>query len=83
MVSSPLEVKFRVFSSCLLAAKITVGYELETYVTSETEGNVTLTIKIFNPATGAPRSFSVIVSTTDGTASMLIIIPVRINVLNL
>ena len=51
-------------------APIEVGYEFTQYVTSEGQGAVDLSIIIFNPPTGgAPREFSLSVSTEDGTAS--------------
>ena len=54
----------------LHAGPITVGYEFLTYTTSEGEGMVTLSIIIFEPDTGgAPRPFSLSVSTSDGSAS--------------
>ena len=51
-------------------APIEVGYEFTQYVTSEGQGAVDLSIIIFEPdAGGAPRPFSLLVSTEDGTAS--------------
>ena len=48
---------------------ITVGYELTTYTISEDQGAVNLSVIIFAPPTGgAPRPFSLSVSTGDGSA---------------
>ena len=52
------------------AVLIEVGYEFTQYVTSEGQGAVDLSIFIFTPPTGgAPRPFTLSVSTEDGTAS--------------
>ena len=49
---------------------IEVGYDPDSYVTTETAGSVDLTIRVFSHPGGAPRPFSLLVNTEDGTASM-------------
>ena len=49
---------------------ITVGYDPATYMTTESDGSVTLTVRIFSHPGGAPRPFTLVVNTQDGTASM-------------
>ena len=49
---------------------IAVGYDPQSYVTSEGAGSVDLTIRVFSHPGGAPRPFSLLVNTEDGTASM-------------
>ena len=49
---------------------ITVGYDPDSYVTNESAGSVDLTIRVFSHPGGAPRPFSLLVNTEDGTASM-------------
>ena len=57
----------------LLPEPITVGYDPDSYVTTETAGSVTLNIRVFShPMTGAPRPFTLVVNTEDGTASMFL-----------
>ena len=57
-------------TQCLLAESITVGYGPDSYVTSESAGQLNLTIRVFShPMTGAPRPFTLAVKTEDGTAS--------------
>ena len=59
-------------TQCLFAEPITVGYDPDSYVTSESTGQLNLTIRVYShPMTGAPRPFSLVVNTKDGTASML------------
>ena len=53
----------------LLSEPITVGYDPDAYVTTESDGSVTLTVRIFSHPGGAPRPFTVVVNTQDGTAS--------------
>ena len=53
-----------------LIEPIEVGYDPATYVTTETAGSVDLTIRVFSHPGGAPRPFSLLVNTEDGTASM-------------
>ena len=48
---------------------ITVGYDPDTYVTTESDGSVTLTIRVFSHPGGAPRPFTLVVNTEDDTAS--------------
>ena len=48
---------------------ITVGYDPDSYVTTETDGSVTLNIRVFSHPTGVPRPFTLVVNTEDGTAS--------------
>ena len=48
---------------------ITVGYDPDTYVTTESDGNVTLTIRVFSHPGGAPRPFTFVANTEDGIAS--------------
>ena len=50
---------------------ITVGYDPDSYVTTETAGVATLNIRVFSHPIGAPRPFTLIVNTNDCTASML------------
>ena len=51
---------------------ITVGYDPDTYVTTESDGSVTLTVRVFSHPGGAPRPFTLAINTEDGTASMSI-----------
>ena len=75
----PVKVKMHVrvvdtytMFGCLSSAPITVGYDPDSYVTSESTGQLNLTIRVFShPMTGAPRPFTLVVDTEDGTASML------------
>ena len=53
-----------------LIEPIKVGYDPQSYVTSEGAGSVDLTIRVFSHPGGAPRPFSLLVNTEDGTASM-------------
>ena len=55
----------------LILAPITVGYDPATYTTTESDGSVTLTVRVFSHPGGAPRPFTLVVNTEDGTASML------------
>ena len=48
---------------------ISVGYDPDTYVTTETSGSVNLTVRVFSHPGGAPRPFTLVVNTEDGTAS--------------
>ena len=48
---------------------ISVGYDPDTYVTTETSGSVNLTVRVFSHPGGAPRPFTFVVNTEDGTAS--------------
>ena len=51
---------------------IRVGYDPTVYVTSEGQGYVDLNIVVFShPVVGAPRPFTLYVTTSDGTARML------------
>ena len=50
--------------------QISVGYDPDTYVTTETSGSVNLTVRVFSHPGGAPRPFTLVVNTEDGTASM-------------
>ena len=49
--------------------QISVGYDPDTYVTTETSGSVNLTVRVFSHPGGAPRPFTLVVNTEDGTAS--------------
>ena len=49
--------------------QIAVGYDPDTYVTTETSGSVNLTVRVFSHPGGAPRPFTLVVNTEDGTAS--------------
>ena len=51
---------------------ITVGYDPDTYMTTESDGSVTLTVRVFSHPGGAPRPFTLVVDTQDGTASMFL-----------
>ena len=54
------------------ADPIAVEYDPVIYTTNETVGNMMLTIVVYShPMEGAPRPFTLIVNTQDGTASML------------
>ena len=59
-------------SKCCISSyidPIQVGYDPTVYTTSEGEGMVELNIFVFShPVTGAPRPFTLSVSTIDGTA---------------
>ena len=51
---------------------IQVGYDPTVYVTSESQGYVDLNIFVFShPVDGAPRPFTLSVTTSDGRAGML------------
>ena len=51
---------------------MTVGYEVEVYTASESQGMVELSISVTNPPTGgALRPFALVVNTADGTASIV------------
>ena len=47
---------------------VTVGYEAEMYTAMESEERVELSIVITNPPSGAPTSFTLVLSTYDHTA---------------
>ena len=51
---------------------MTVGYDPDTYATTESDGSVTLTIRVFSHPGGAPRPFTLAVNIEDGSASMFI-----------
>ena len=54
----------------LFSGRIRVGYSVN-ITTMEGEGMVNLTIQVFShPVDGAPRPFTLSVSTQDGTAGM-------------
>ena len=55
----------------LFLEPITVGYDPDKYVTTESDGCVILTIRVFSHSDGAPRPFTLAINTEDGTASML------------
>ena len=55
---------------CVFIGKIEVGYDPDSYVTTESAGSVELTIRVFSHPGGAPRPFFLLVNTEDGTASM-------------
>ena len=48
-----------------------VGYDPDSYTVSESEGNVTLTIRVFSHSGVSPRPFTLAITTTDDTAGML------------
>jgi hypothetical protein len=50
--------------------QISVGYDPDTYVTTETSGSVNLTVRVFSHPGGAPRPFTLVVNTEDGTATV-------------
>ena len=57
----------------LSSEPIEVGYDPDSYTVSESDGSVTLTIRVFSHlTTGAPRPFTLAVNTADGTASMFL-----------
>ena len=45
---------------------IEVGYDPQQYMTSEGDGNVILSIRVFSHPGGAPRPFTLVVNTQDG-----------------
>ena len=49
-----------------------MGYEPTTYTTSEAEGRVELNIVVFSPLGGAPRPFTLSVTTEDNLAGVCI-----------
>ena len=49
---------------------ITVGYSLATYITTESQRRVEVTVVIQPPSRRAPRAFSLSTDTEDGTASI-------------
>ena len=51
----------------VLLGLITVGYDPQSYVTTESAGKMDLTIRVFSHPGGAPRPFSLLVNTEDGT----------------
>ena len=58
-------------SSLIHAVLITVGYEFTVHTTSEGVGAIDLSIVVTDPPTGgAPRPFSLSVTTQDGTAGL-------------
>ena len=61
------------YSCCgLYVGPMTVGYEVEVYTASESQGMVELSISVTNPPTGgALRPFALVVNTADGTASIV------------
>ena len=54
---------------CVFIGQIEVGYDPDSYVTTESAGSVELTIRVFSHPGGAPRPFSLLVNTEDGTSS--------------
>ena len=54
---------------CAFIEPIEVGYDPQSYVTTESAGSVELTIRVFSHPDGAPRPFSLLVNTEDGTSS--------------
>ena len=54
---------------CVFIETIEVGYDPDLYVTTESAGSVELTIRVFSHPGGAPRPFSLLVNTEDGTSS--------------
>ena len=66
----------------LFSEPLAVGYDSIAYTTSESAGNVTLTIRVFshalNGTNGAPRPFTLRVTTGDGNASMCFVLKVRV-----
>ena len=69
-------VSVRCRKVCIIAMSssvfVRVGYDPTVYTTSEGEGMVELNIFVFShPATGAPRPFTLSISTQDGIAGML------------
>ena len=54
---------------CVFIETIEVGYDPDSYVTTESAGSVDLTIRVFSHPGGAPRPFSLLVNTEDGTSS--------------
>ena len=54
---------------CVFIEPIEVGYDPQSYVTRESAGSVELTIRVFSHPGGAPRPFSLLVNTEDGTSS--------------
>ena len=63
-------VKSRPSNTFFSSEMIEVGYDPQQYMTSEGDGNVILSIRVFSHPGGAPRPFTLVVNTQDGTASM-------------
>ena len=59
-----------VYDKALLSEPIRVGYDRNSYMATETDGFVDLTIRVFSHPGGSPRSFTLVINTEDGTASM-------------
>ena len=52
-----------------LLVPIIVGHERTVYTTSEGDGQVELCVVVFEPNGGAPREFTLTITTENGTAS--------------
>ena len=58
----------------VLLVSVSVGYSPATYTTSENEGIVELTVAILDPPSrAAPRPFTLVTRTEDGTASRFLL----------
>ena len=57
------------YDKALFSKPVRVGYHLNSYMATETDGFVDLTIRVFSHPDGSPRPFSLAVNTEDGTAS--------------
>ena len=64
-----MSIIHNLFYQPLSLEPIEVGYDPQSYVTTESAGSVNLTIRVFSHPGGAPRPFSLLVNTEDGTAS--------------
>ena len=64
-----MSIIHNLFYQPLSLEPIAVGYDPQSYVTTESAGSVDLTIRVFGHPGGAPRPFSLLVNTEDGTSS--------------
>ena len=68
---------FQPFNTSLnvLLVSVSVEYSSTTYTTSENEGIVQLTVAILDPPSrAAPRTFTLVARTEDGTASRFLLL---------
>ena len=65
-----MSIIHNLFYQPLSLEPIEIGYDPDSYVTTESAGSVELTIRVFSHPGGAPRPFSLLFNTEDGTASM-------------
>ena len=62
------------YSCCgLYVGPMTVGYEVEVYTASESQGMVELSISVTNPPTGgALRPFTLVINTADDSTASIV-----------